>query len=102
EDVTVAEQDILKQQLRFSLEGLIQAFEVGKDNQIRLHARNNSQTQPLGSEIGNQTVRAGIGKHSPDLTLKNRGVLKLSAFGKSYQFVVGNTAPKEEREPRSE
>ena len=61
-----------------------------------------AQVQPLAGEIVGQSFRFRIGQHALHLLFENRRVLQLALAGEIQQLIVGNAAPQEERQARSQ
>src|SRR4030095_2179218 len=76
--------------------------EVWKDHESGLTVAQLTQEQPLAGEVGDQRLGSRILQHSLHLLLQDKGVFQFSLLGKSEQFVIGNAAPEEERQPRRE
>ena len=54
------------------------------------------------AKLVDQRLGSRIGQHSLDLLLQHDGIFQLALAGERQQLLVGNAAPQEERQPRSQ
>src|SRR5262245_66533022 len=60
------------------------------------------QVQPLAGEVAAKGPRALVGEHSFDLLIQSGWIPELALRGQTEQLIVGNAAPDEERQSRSQ
>src|SRR6185436_19656182 len=95
--------DALEEQLGLLTERLTQVVvEAGEQPHIRIGGREVAQVKPLLGEVIDQGARTVVRQQAANLPIEDRGRAELSADRGVQQFVVRDTAPEEERKPRSE
>ena len=96
-------QDAVEEQFGFPAERLAQVVvEIGKqldDGQMYIQT---AQPKPLSGEVLRKRSRSLVGEHSLHLTAKYAGLAQSTLLGDSQQFIVGNAAPQEKRQPGSQ
>ena len=101
EHAAVLAQHVLEKQFRLATHRLPQVvIEVGKQSAIRRDGFQVSQIQPLPREVRHERLCSRIGKHPPRLPREHFWLTQHVARGDLQQFVIGNAAPEEERQPR--
>src|SRR4051812_41063019 len=96
-------QDVLEEEFGLLLETLAQAFvKLREDIGVGLLLGKIADVEPLAGEIGDQGIRARIVKKAPDLLIEHGRVLQFALFREVQKLIVGDGAPKEEREPRGQ
>ena len=60
------------------------------------------EIQPLCAEAADERPRTIVAQHSSDLSLEHPRMFQLAFLGERQSLVVGDAAPQEERQPRSE
>src|SRR5258706_9247866 len=76
--------------------------ELGEQLRIRSHSLHFAELQPLRREIADERVRALVSQHAPHLPLQDGGLFQLAVRRDIEQFIVGDAAPEEERQPRGQ
>ena len=74
-------------------------IEVREETRVRTDRLEIAQPQPLSGEVGREVERAPIGEHSARLLLELLRAAELAANRRVEQFIVGDAAPQEERQP---
>jgi hypothetical protein len=98
EQAAVVADDAAEQHLRFALERRAQVVvEVPGFGLKRVEV---AQEQPLSGEVLDQGVGLRIRDHPAHLLLEHGRILQPAGDREIQQFVVGDAAPEEEREPR--
>ncbi len=76
--------------------------EVGKRLLHRDRRRQVAQEEPLPGEVAHERGEPIVGHHAADLAIEHGRVAQPPLFRQPQQFLVGNAAPQEKREPRGE
>ena len=94
--IAVLAKDAVKKHLRLGAHRLPEVvIKIRVNHAFRCRTLHGSQLQPLAGKIFHQFLRAWIGQHPPDLTLKDVCFLQLSLRGQVDQFVIRASAPQE-------
>src|SRR5205807_10130719 len=92
-----------EEEFRFLLHGLTQIFiEIRKFRGVGQNRLEVAQIKPLTGKVLHQSVRARIRKQPPNLLFKNGGIFQSALLGCIEERVIGNAAPQEKRQTRSE
>src|SRR6267378_547757 len=92
-----------EEQFGFLLHGLTQIFiEIRKFRGVGQNRLEIAQVKPLTGKVLHQSVRARIRKQPPNLLFKNGGIFQFALLGCIEERVIGNAAPQEKRQTRSE
>ena len=99
-DTSIPADDAFEEHLGFVLESLAQIIVEVLCRSF--HLREFPQAEPLPREVGNQSLGLRIREHAPRLLIEYLGIAELTLRGDIQEFVVGNAAPQEKRQPRSQ
>src|SRR5436190_21491952 len=103
EDAAIFADDTVDEQFHFTLECFAQRLiEVRKLNSVRIDVVDIAHLQPLERKIRNQRLRFWISQQPSDLLLEDPGIRKFSCRCDVEKLIVGQPAPKEERQPGGE
>ena len=103
QDAAILANHAAEEQFHFVLVGRPQVVvEIGKQIHHRLATLERPYAQPLASEVGDQRFRFRIRQHAPHLLVEYGWILELALCSQVDQFVVGNAAPQEKGQPRSQ
>ena len=95
--------DALDEQLGFAPECLTQVVvEVGERPGVRTRGSQVPQIEPLAREVGDERFGLGTREHPLHLPLQRRRPAERARRRQVQQFIVGDAAPQEEREPRGQ
>src|SRR5262245_6556252 len=103
ESAAIVTHDALEKQFGLAPEGLAQIIvEIRKQPGIGNSVRQITKIQPLSREVCRQRLRARIGQHAADLSIKDGSVPQSSADSEIEEFIIGNAAPQKERQSGSQ
>ena len=105
EDAPILANDRGEEQLGLARHRLAESSKLGNSrssgciihDELKMENRKLSRPAALGKRLG-----AGVGEHPMHLRLEHSRTLELTAAGQIEQLVVGNAAPKEERQSGGE
>ena len=101
EDAAVLVHDGREEELGLLAEGLAQVVvEVRELVGVRRDGAEVAQMQPLAGEVLDERGAACVRQHPPHLGAQHRRLAQAALGGQRQQFLVGNRAPQEERQPR--
>ena len=100
QNVSILVHHAFEQHLRLTAETLSQRIvPVGIAGGNRRRRFQISQIEPLSREVVHQGFGSRIGEHAPNLLFEHRRIVEFSLARDVDQFVVGNAAPQEKRQP---